>query len=116
MTRYVVGAVLVLALAAGLYAQRAQLPPYYKRLGLSDVQKKDVYKVRNDFKAKRDKLTAELAQLKTDEQAALEKILTPTQRQLLRELKLGPAGKKDDTGEAKKKEGTVTLPKKKDGK
>jgi hypothetical protein len=95
MTRVWGGAlVLVLALIGAVYSQdtpklRGQLPQYFGKLGLRDDQKQAIYKVRADYKVKKDQLQKQLDKLKADEKEALEKLLTPEQLKRLKEIRSG---------------------------
>ena len=68
---------------------RGTLPPYYKRLGLRDDQRQNVYKIRAAYRAKLAALRRQLAQLRDKEQDELERVLTPEQLKRLRELRSG---------------------------
>jgi hypothetical protein len=86
--------VLVLAFLGAAYCQdtpkiRGQLPANYGKLGLTDVQKQSVYKIRADYKGKIDQLAKQLAKLKSEEKEALEKVLTPEQLKRLKEIRSG---------------------------
>jgi hypothetical protein len=76
---------------------KGQLPPYFKKVGLSDEQVQKVYKIRNDYKVKMDDLKKKMDQLKADEKDAMEKVLTSTQLKRLKELRSGEkaSGKAD---------------------
>jgi hypothetical protein len=65
---------------------KGQLPPNWSKLGLSDEQKQQVYKIRADHKAKAEALESKLRELDKQQRAALEKVLTPAQRSRLREI------------------------------
>jgi hypothetical protein len=71
---------------------KGQLPQYYGKLKLSDEQKQSIYKVKANYKVKRDELEKKLNQLKTEERAAYEKVLTQAQLKKLRELQTGEKG------------------------
>jgi len=66
-----------------------KLPQYYKRLGLREEQQQRIFKIRADAKAKVDDLDAKLKKVRADEKQQLEKVLTPEQLKLLRELRSG---------------------------
>jgi hypothetical protein len=70
-----------------------QLPRGWKTLGLTEKQKKEVYKVRAAFAVKIEKLQEEMKALRLKEAADLEAILTEAQRSRLKELR-GGADKK----------------------
>jgi hypothetical protein len=73
---------------------KASMPRYYKSLGLSDKQKKAVFKVRADYAAKLADLQRQLEALKDQEKADLENVLTDAQRARLKELRAGADSKK----------------------
>jgi Spy/CpxP family protein refolding chaperone len=69
------------------------LPPYFRRLGLSDEQNRAVRKVHGEYKSKIDVLTKKIRDLRLEERDQLDKVLTPEQRTRLRELRAGPPAK-----------------------
>jgi hypothetical protein len=80
------------------------LPPNWAKLGLSNDQKQDIYKIQLKYTTKIDKLKAEIEALKAEEDAERYKVLTEEQKKKLKEIKLGekPADKKDgDKGKDK---------------
>ena len=84
------------------------LPKYYKSLGLTDEQKQTVYKVQTKFNGEIEKLQKKIDDLKAERNAEVEKVLTKTQLDRLKELKLGE--KKDSTTkdkDAKDKDSTT---------
>jgi len=68
---------------------RGQLYPKWRELGLSKDQIEKVYRIRSEHQAKVAKLQAEIDKLKKEERAEAEKILTPAQKQRLKELLSG---------------------------
>lgn len=70
---------------------RGQLPQNWSKLGLSDEQKQRVYKLQSDFQNKMDSLQKQISDLKSQERKELEKVLTPGQRERLREILAGKA-------------------------
>lgn len=68
---------------------KGQLPPNFGKLGLSTEQKQKIYKAQAEFRAKRAELEKKLKQLKVEERAAYEKVLTPDQKKKLREILTG---------------------------
>src|SRR5262245_19317090 len=70
---------------------RGQLPQNWSKLGLSDKQKQDIYKVQNDYIAKIDALRKQMDDLRTAEKKEMEKILTPAQKERLKEILTGKA-------------------------
>lgn len=80
---------------------RGTLYPNWRKLGLTDDQVQEVYKVQTKYRNQIDKLESQIAALKKQERADAEKVLTPAQKQRLRELATGDDGdkdKKDDKG------------------
>jgi hypothetical protein len=74
---------------------KGQLPANWGKLGLSKEQIQKAYAIQAEFKGKMDGLNAQLAKLKTQQQAELEKVLTPTQKEKLREIITGKAPAED---------------------
>jgi Spy/CpxP family protein refolding chaperone len=96
--------VLIVALVGVVYAQdkdksnkddktavkvRGRLPTYYKRLDLSPDQLKKIEGIRTDYKKRKDELLRQIDKLREDEKQSLEKVLTPKQREKLRQLREG---------------------------
>ncbi|HVS38935.1 MAG TPA: hypothetical protein VMS17_25480 [Gemmataceae bacterium] len=65
------------------------LPPHYKKLGLSDKQIQDIYKVQASYKDKIDALQQQLDDLKKAEHTDVENILTADQKTALKALQTG---------------------------
>lgn len=74
---------------------RGQLPQSWGKLGLSDEQKQKIYRVQGEFRAKIDALEKQIMDLKSAEKKDLEKILTPAQKERLREILTGKAPDKN---------------------
>jgi len=83
---------------------KGQLPTYWSKIGLSDEQKQKVYAARASYSGKIEALTKKVKQLKAEERAELEKILTDDQKAALRRLLLekGPKTVTDAVPDAKK--------------
>jgi hypothetical protein len=79
------------------------LPAHFKKLGLSEDQLTAVRKIRNEYRAKIDKLKQEIADLQKEERAKLDKVLTAEQRARLRDLRAGEPATKDAKPPAKDK-------------
>ena len=73
---------------------RAQLPRLWSKLGLTDQQRKQIYRVRATYAVKMEKLKKEMEELRLKEIADTEAILTENQRSRLKELRSGTEGKK----------------------
>jgi hypothetical protein len=69
------------------------LPPLFRKLGLSDKQTADVAKVRAKYDAKVKELEEKIKAARAEEEDELEKILTEIQRARLKELRKGPPAK-----------------------
>ncbi|MFN4260395.1 MAG: hypothetical protein ACK4RK_13960 [Gemmataceae bacterium] len=74
---------------------RGMLPPYWGKLGLSVEQKQQVYQTQAKYRAKIQDLERQMEELRKQEKVELEKVLTPAQKDRLRELILEkvPGGK-----------------------
>src|ERR1700753_2083131 len=59
---------------------KGQLPAGWKKLGLTDEQVQSVYKTQSAYNGKIDGLKQKIADLKAEEKAELEKILTKAQK------------------------------------
>jgi Spy/CpxP family protein refolding chaperone len=94
---------------------RGQLPMNWKKLGLTDEQVQQVYKIEGTYRAKIDDLKKQITDLQKMEKAELEKVLTPAQKDRLREILTGEIkdGKDKD---GKDKDGKDKDGKDKDGK
>src|SRR4051812_21357393 len=68
---------------------RGNLPPGFKKLGLSADQTQEVYRIRASYRSRIDELQAKIDQLRKEERLALDKVLTPAQRDRLREIRSG---------------------------
>jgi Spy/CpxP family protein refolding chaperone len=80
---------------------RGTLPANWKKLGLSDEQLQQVYRIRGQYRAKIEALRRQINDLRRDERTDLEKLLTDSQRARLREIRSGETGSRD-TGPASK--------------
>jgi Spy/CpxP family protein refolding chaperone len=65
------------------------LPPNWKKLGLSDSQVQDIYKVQNKYDAEIDKLEARIKELKANRTKDMKAVLTPEQKKRLDEILTG---------------------------
>jgi len=95
--------VLILALLAGVVyfasgpslaqkdgpAPKGFLPANWKKIGLSDDQVKTIYKIQAGYDTKIDALKAQIDALKKEEKTELEKVLTPAQKEKLKEILIG---------------------------
>jgi hypothetical protein len=79
---------------------KGMLPQNYKKLGLTDQQTQEIYRIRGRYGAKIDALKQQIAELQEEERAEAEKVLTDAQKARLKELRLGDTKVKDkDTKE-----------------
>jgi len=74
---------------------KGTLPRDWKKLGLTEDQVQNVYKIQAKYVSQIDQLKAKIKELQKDEKADLEKILTPAQKDRLRELAVGETPAKD---------------------
>lgn len=65
------------------------LPQNWGKLGLSDDQKQDIYKIQTKHNAEIDKLEAKIKELKAARDKEMKTVLTPDQKKRLEELLLG---------------------------
>jgi Spy/CpxP family protein refolding chaperone len=75
--------------------QRGTLPMHWKKLGLTDDQVQAVYKIENSYRAKIDDLHRQINELRKQEKAEMEKVLTPAQKDRLKEILIGEFKDKD---------------------
>ena len=78
---------------------KGTLPANWGKLGLSDEQKRKVYKLQGDYNEKIGALEKQVKELKATEKAEMEKVLTDAQKARLKEILLGKVpgdDKKDD--------------------
>src|SRR4051812_20033810 len=62
------------------------LPPNWKKLGLTDAQVQDVYKIQGKYNTEIDKLEAKIAELKAARDKELKTVLTADQKKRLEEI------------------------------
>jgi Spy/CpxP family protein refolding chaperone len=65
---------------------KGMLPPNWKKLGLTDAQVQDIYKVQNKYDAEIDKLQAKIDELKASRTKDMQAVLTPEQKKRLAEI------------------------------
>jgi hypothetical protein len=65
------------------------LPANFKKLGLTDKQKQEVYRLQAEYKEKADELKRKLELLKKEEREKIEGVLTAEQMKRLKELRAG---------------------------
>src|SRR5262245_43713374 len=71
---------------------KGRLPKNFGKLGLRDDQRQDIYRIQANYRSRIDDLQRQLDQLRSEERAAIEKVLTPEQLKRLRELRSGEKG------------------------
>jgi hypothetical protein len=81
-----------------------QLPKNWKKLGLSDEQIKDAYKILSKYGTQIDQLKQKAKDLEKEEKGELDKILTSAQKDRLREILLGDKPPVKDKDKDKDKE------------
>jgi Spy/CpxP family protein refolding chaperone len=74
---------------------KGQLPPNWKKLGLTDVQVQDIYKVQGKYRDEIAKLRAKIAELEAARDKEEKAILTPDQKKRLEEILIGKDKEKD---------------------
>jgi hypothetical protein len=83
-------------------APRVSLPTFYNRLGLSTDQKKQILRTRADYAAKVADLKNQIKALQDKESREVQKVLTPAQKDRLREILLERAPKETRPGDLKR--------------
>jgi len=67
------------------------LPANFKKLGLSEDQKQQIYRIQGTYREKIAALDKQKAELKKQEKAEVAKVLTPAQQARLKEITSGEA-------------------------
>lgn len=65
------------------------LPMNWGKIGLSDEQKQDIYKLQAKYGGEIDKLEAKIRELKSKRDAEMKGVLTPEQKKRLEDILLG---------------------------
>lgn len=65
------------------------LPPNWKKIGLSDAQVQDIYKLQNKYKVEIDALEAKITELKATRDKEMKAVLTPEQKKRLADITTG---------------------------
>lgn len=68
---------------------KGRLPPNWSKLGLTDTQVQEVYRVQNKYDAEIDKLEAKIAELKANKTKESRDVLTAEQKKRLDEILTG---------------------------
>lgn len=72
---------------------KGSLPSQWSKLGLSDTQRKEVYKLQTTYRARIGDLQDQILALKIEEKTKLEAVLTDAQKKRLKELFIEKAPK-----------------------
>jgi hypothetical protein len=65
------------------------LPANFKKLGLTDAQVQNIYKIQSEYRSKIDDLKKQIDTLKAAEKSEVEKVLSDVQLKRLKEIRLG---------------------------
>jgi hypothetical protein len=65
------------------------LPPNWKKIGLTDVQVQDIYKIQAKYRDEISKLKAKISELESAQHKEEKAILTPEQKKRLEEILVG---------------------------
>jgi hypothetical protein len=87
LSAFILGGLLVAADDKKEPPVKGQLPAKWKELGLTDVQKKEIYTIQTEYRTKIDDLESQVKKLKDDEHDKLIKVLTEDQKKRLKEIK-----------------------------
>jgi len=71
------------------------LPSSYGKIGLTDDQKQEIYKVQAKYKEEVKKLEDKIAEVRIEERKEINKVLTPDQRKKLAEVITGETSKEE---------------------
>ena len=88
---------------------KGKLPAHFKKLGLSDKQMQDIFKIEAGYTDKIEALTKQLADLKKAEKHDVDNVLTDEQKTHLKELLTADVGSKEKAVEVKDKPTTVEI-------
>ena len=80
---------------------KGTLPANWGKIGLSDEQKQQIYKVQADYRDKIEPLEKQIRDLKGKEKQAMEAVLNDDQKKLLKDIILKKAGEDDKKDEKK---------------
>jgi Spy/CpxP family protein refolding chaperone len=82
---------------------RGRLPNHYGKLSVTAAQREQIYAVQAEYDGRIDELLAQIEQLRSDRNAAVEALLTPEQRQKLAELREAQAARRKARSDAQDK-------------
>ena len=68
---------------------KGNLPQHWAKIGLTDAQRQDVYKVQSKYRDEIDKLNVKIDEIKVTQKKEMEKVLTDEQKKRLREILTG---------------------------
>src|SRR5262249_37304251 len=74
---------------------KGTLPQNWKKLGLTDEQVQTVYRIQTKYRDQIGTFEAKIKELRKEEKGELDKVLTPAQKDRLREILLGESKDKD---------------------
>jgi hypothetical protein len=75
---------------------KGKLPPLWAKIGLTDSQKQDIYKIQGKYGMEIDKLEAKIAELKSSREKEMKAVLTDDQKKALETAILGGKDKDKD--------------------
>jgi TolA-binding protein len=75
---------------------KGTLPPNWAKLGLTDKQKQEVYKIQSDYADKIADLETKIKDLKDKSKTDMEKVLTKEQKERLKEILTGKVPSEKD--------------------
>jgi hypothetical protein len=75
---------------------KGKLPAYWGKIGLTDAQKQDVYKLQGKYGMEIDKLKAKIAELESTRDKEMKAVLTDDQKKALETAILGGKDKDKD--------------------
>jgi hypothetical protein len=68
---------------------KGMLPPNYKKLGLTDTQVQEIYKIQNKYDTEIDKLQAKIDEMKANKTKDTKAVLTAEQKKRLEDILTG---------------------------
>jgi len=74
--------------------ERGPLPANFGKLALSEEQKAKAYPIHEEYQAKIDELSAQIKKLQSERTAKLRELLTPGQKERLKELQAEDAARR----------------------
>ena len=68
---------------------KGTLPQHWGKIGLSDEQKQEIYKIQGKYHRELDKLEAQVKELKSHRDREIKSVLTPEQKKRLEDIVIG---------------------------